>query len=172
VRLQAAKQGTPPVCVVHGPFGSGKSTLLVAMLEYFALQLSKEQRQGSTSARILVAAHTNVAVDRLLIGLIDHGFTGVPPHKEPLSHRSPHPPNVGNEYILKLESCLADPMHSGFQFDGNPQDPTSTSANTLVGALTPKWRDFKACSPGPKDPPPPPTALLAVLKSYLRQSHD
>ena len=66
----------PPICVIHGPFGSGKSTLLVAMLQLFALQMVKPGREKSDSARILVAAHTNVAVDRVLTGLLDHGFTG------------------------------------------------------------------------------------------------
>jgi hypothetical protein len=72
----------PPACIIHGPFGSGKSTLLGAMLEYFALQLADGRRGSSPSpsARILVAAHTNVAVDRLLIGLLDRGFTGVTIH--------------------------------------------------------------------------------------------
>lgn len=58
-----------PVCVIHGPFGSGKSSLLVAMLEFFAGILPK-------SGRVLVAAHTNLAVDRVLLGLLEHGFTG------------------------------------------------------------------------------------------------
>ena len=48
----------------------------MAMLQLFALQMVKPGREKSDSARILVAAHTNVAVDRVLTGLLDHGFTG------------------------------------------------------------------------------------------------
>ncbi len=58
-----------PVCVVHGPFGSGKSTLLVALLHFFT---------AAGAARCLVSANTNVAVDRILTGLLDSGFTGAP----------------------------------------------------------------------------------------------
>ena len=58
------------MCVVHGPFGTGKSTLLVALLEFFVAAGVK---------RCLVAANTNVAVDRILTGLLECGFTGVLP---------------------------------------------------------------------------------------------
>ena len=54
--------------MVHGPFGTGKSTLLVALLEFFVAAGAK---------RCLVAANTNVAVDCILVGLLEHGFTGV-----------------------------------------------------------------------------------------------
>ena len=56
--------------MVHGPFGTGKSTLLVALLEFFVEAGAK---------RCLVAANTNVAVDRILVGLLERGFTGVLP---------------------------------------------------------------------------------------------
>ena len=56
--------------MVHGPFGTGKSTLLVALLEFFVAAGAK---------RCLVAANTNVAVDRILVGLLERGFTGVLP---------------------------------------------------------------------------------------------
>ncbi|KAK9844143.1 hypothetical protein WJX81_005799 [Elliptochloris bilobata] len=59
-------QALSPLCVVHGPFGSGKSTLLVALLHFFAAAGAK---------RCLVAANTNIAVDRILCGLLDTGFT-------------------------------------------------------------------------------------------------
>ena len=56
--------------MVHGPFGTGKSTLLVALLDFFVAAGAK---------RCLVAANTNVAVDRILTGLLERGFTGVLP---------------------------------------------------------------------------------------------
>lgn len=64
----------PPFSIIHGPFGSGKSTLLVAMLHFFAQQMVN--MPGSSSPRLLVTAHTNVAVDRILLGLLESGFTG------------------------------------------------------------------------------------------------
>ena len=46
------------------------------MLTFFAEQLSKRKPGRSSSNRVLVAAHTNVAVDRVLNDLLDQGFTG------------------------------------------------------------------------------------------------
>ena len=76
---QVDKSRVLPICLIHGPFGSGKSTLLVAMLTFFADQLSTRAPGRPTSNRVLVAAHTNVAVDRVLNGLLDQGFTGNAP---------------------------------------------------------------------------------------------
>lgn len=49
------------------PTAAGKSTLLVALLHFLLLQRA---RAGSplAGARVLVSAHTNVAVDRVLLG--------------------------------------------------------------------------------------------------------
>lgn len=44
------------------------------MLTFFSRQLAKPG--VLTSPRVLVAAHTNVAVDRILTGLLDTDFTG------------------------------------------------------------------------------------------------
>lgn len=60
------------VCLVHGPFGTGKSTLIVQAI----IAVSKVlENQGNRNTRILVAAHTNTAVDRVLEGLLRCGFT-------------------------------------------------------------------------------------------------
>lgn len=48
--------------------------MLVAILMFLASQLSKGK--AGSSDRILMAAHTNVAVDRVLNGLLEQGFTG------------------------------------------------------------------------------------------------
>lgn len=65
-----------PVCIIHGPFGCGKSTLLVALLHYLLAQ--RTQAKGPLKGcRILVTAHTNIAVDRVILGLINSGCTGV-----------------------------------------------------------------------------------------------
>ena len=74
--LQGNDKMGSSICVIHGPFGSGKSTLLVAMLVFFAQQLSKCKAADFASPRVLLAAHTNVAVDRILTGLLDEHFTG------------------------------------------------------------------------------------------------
>lgn len=77
----------PPICLIFGPFGCGKSSLLVAVL-HLILALRKpppapssreeSQSQGKTpftGIRVLVSAHTNVAVDRVLLGLLDSDCT-------------------------------------------------------------------------------------------------
>eukprot|EP00798_Chlamydomonas_sp_ICE-L_P006724 gene6724-3395_t len=65
----------PPVCLIHGPFGSGKSTLLVAIISFIAHMVSLLPPSDATACRILVAAHTNTAVDRMLLGLKESGFS-------------------------------------------------------------------------------------------------
>ena len=65
-------QATSPICLVHGPFGSGKSTLLVALI-HLLLGMRGVPGSALAQARVLVAAHTNVAVDRVLLGLQDSG---------------------------------------------------------------------------------------------------
>ncbi|GAQ88406.1 RNA helicase nonsense mRNA reducing factor [Klebsormidium nitens] len=65
------KAFNPALCLVHGTFGSGKSTLLVALI-FFLVELF--EMTNDTTSRILVSAATNVAVDRILLGLLKHGF--------------------------------------------------------------------------------------------------
>ncbi|KAK9800288.1 hypothetical protein WJX73_004434 [Symbiochloris irregularis] len=68
----AASEEANPMCIIFGPFGSGKSQLLVAMISFLVEQM---KANGHDGLRILVAAHTNAAVDRVLVGLLDRGFT-------------------------------------------------------------------------------------------------
>eukprot|EP00736_Rhodelphis_marinus_P001910 Rmarinus@m.26854 len=56
---------SPSVCLVHGVFGSGKSHTIVALI----LLLVRLGRLTRTKPRILLAALTNVAVDRVLLEL-------------------------------------------------------------------------------------------------------
>uniref|UniRef100_A0A1D1ZXG7 AAA+ ATPase domain-containing protein n=2 Tax=Auxenochlorella protothecoides TaxID=3075 RepID=A0A1D1ZXG7_AUXPR len=63
-----------PICLVHGPFGSGKSTLLVTLLR-FLLRARTVAGSPLEGARILVSSGTNVAVDRVLMGLLEAGCT-------------------------------------------------------------------------------------------------
>lgn len=59
-----------PVCLVHGPFGSGKSSLLIAVI-----LLIDQLNESKKNFRVLISAHTNIAVDRILTGLMAQGFT-------------------------------------------------------------------------------------------------
>jgi AAA domain len=83
LRCAAALQGPAvnPICI-HGPFGSGKSSTLVAALLLILSHtggVSGHLEGCAGEARILVASHTNVAVDRILLGLLEAGFTGTHP---------------------------------------------------------------------------------------------
>lgn len=73
---------TSPFILVHGVFGSGKSFMLVVLIMFICELFNKmEERtpeeEGSEphKFRILVSAATNTAVDRILVGLLDQGFT-------------------------------------------------------------------------------------------------
>lgn len=59
----------PEICLVHGIFGSGKSYLLTVIIIF----LTSTYKDGK-AMRILVSAATNVAIDRVLSGLLDLGF--------------------------------------------------------------------------------------------------
>ena len=58
-----------PVRLVHGPFGSGKTHTIAAFV-IKAAELLK-----ASNGRIMISAHTNVAVDRVLQKLLELGFT-------------------------------------------------------------------------------------------------
>lgn len=76
---------TPPFVLVHGVFGSGKSVMLVALIEFMcelAEQIERIMPPTETDTnkrpekfRILVSAATNTAVDRILVALLEEGFT-------------------------------------------------------------------------------------------------
>lgn len=63
---------TPPILLVHGVFGSGKSYLLVTLI-LFLVQVF--QTVKNPLGKILICSATNVAVDRILLGLLQEGFT-------------------------------------------------------------------------------------------------
>ncbi|XP_042668383.1 protein ZGRF1 isoform X2 [Centrocercus urophasianus] len=66
-----------PITVIHGVFGAGKSYLLSVVI-LFLVQLfeSSEAKEGPELApwKLLIASSTNVAVDRILLCLLDLGF--------------------------------------------------------------------------------------------------
>lgn len=59
-----------PLCLVFGPFGCGKSSLLVAVIR-LVMALRSDRTSLLHGARVLVTAHTNTAVDRILLALAD-----------------------------------------------------------------------------------------------------
>jgi len=65
-------EASPPIILVQGVFGSGKSTLLVVVV-LFLLSVFKKAGldAGAPEGRILISAATNVAVDNILLGLLD-----------------------------------------------------------------------------------------------------
>eukprot|EP00002_Diphylleia_rotans_P031157 TRINITY_DN645_c0_g1_i9.p1 TRINITY_DN645_c0_g1~~TRINITY_DN645_c0_g1_i9.p1 ORF type:complete len:680 (-),score=132.45 TRINITY_DN645_c0_g1_i9:2286-4325(-) len=65
---KSTSEGEDCVVLVHGVFGSGKSHLLIALITIICKVLDAAQDRH---VRILVAALTNTAVDRVLEGLID-----------------------------------------------------------------------------------------------------
>ncbi|NXU55923.1 ZGRF1 protein, partial [Turnix velox] len=66
-----------PITIIRGVFGAGKSYLLSVVI-LFLIQLFEisEATEGPrpTPWKLLIASSTNVAVDRILLGLLDLGF--------------------------------------------------------------------------------------------------
>ncbi|XP_077332873.1 5'-3' DNA helicase ZGRF1 isoform X1 [Lithobates pipiens] len=71
------KPQSPPITIIHGVFGAGKSYLL-AVVVLFLVQLFEtydpSEEQGSSHWKLLISSSTNVAVDRVLLGLLNLGF--------------------------------------------------------------------------------------------------
>ncbi|CAB4015111.1 ZGRF1 isoform X2 [Paramuricea clavata] len=68
-----------PITLIHGVFGAGKSFLLAVvvllMVRLFEIaDASDEARTRPITWKILISSTTNVAVDRILLGLLDLGF--------------------------------------------------------------------------------------------------
>lgn len=93
-------QAASPVCIVHGPFGCGKSTLLVALLHYLLAQ-RKKAKSALKGCRVLVTAHTNVAVDRVISGLVDSGCTGL---KRAYAMCNNHAIHIHNPAIIRTHA--------------------------------------------------------------------
>ena len=70
-RVPLRERTVSPVRLVHGPFGSGKTRALASFVIEAA---SRARAEGRGDFRVLLTAHTNVAVDRLLKALLDQGF--------------------------------------------------------------------------------------------------
>ncbi|XP_005397152.1 PREDICTED: protein ZGRF1 isoform X1 [Chinchilla lanigera] len=81
-RMLAAPGGadcTPglPVTLIHGVFGAGKSYLLAVVVLFFVRLFEQSDPPAVGNARpwkLLISSSTNVAVDRVLLGLLSLGF--------------------------------------------------------------------------------------------------
>ncbi|XP_030774897.1 protein ZGRF1 [Rhinopithecus roxellana] len=68
---------TLPITVIHGVFGAGKSYLLAVVILFFVQLFEKSEAPIVGNARpwkLLISSSTNVAVDRVLLGLLSLGF--------------------------------------------------------------------------------------------------
>ncbi|XP_066488441.1 5'-3' DNA helicase ZGRF1 [Tiliqua scincoides] len=77
IDAEKGKRESLPITVIHGVFGSGKSYLL-AIVILFLVQIfeTSEATNGKNSVpwKVLLSSSTNVAVDRVLLCLLDLGF--------------------------------------------------------------------------------------------------
>ncbi|KAK3818037.1 MAG: hypothetical protein JOS17DRAFT_387115 [Linnemannia elongata] len=66
----------PPILLVHGVFGAGKSFLIAVLIVFIDTLLSKARPlpKDVRSCRFLVTSMTNVAVDRILMALLDLNY--------------------------------------------------------------------------------------------------
>ncbi|XP_020857019.1 5'-3' DNA helicase ZGRF1 isoform X1 [Phascolarctos cinereus] len=71
------EQHTIPITIIHGVFGAGKSYLLAVVILFLVQLFEKSPAPTGVEARpwkILISSSTNVAVDRVLLGLLSLGF--------------------------------------------------------------------------------------------------
>ncbi|KAH0615930.1 hypothetical protein JD844_026579 [Phrynosoma platyrhinos] len=75
--IEIGKQCVLPITVIHGVFGSGKSYLL-AIVILFLIEVFEAREatnsKGPAPWKVLISSSTNVAVDRVLLCLLDLGF--------------------------------------------------------------------------------------------------
>ena len=84
---ETAVAPSSPICLIHGPFGTGKSSLLVAIIHLLTASRADVTASNELSShgslfllqckpmRVLMCAHTNKAVDRIMEGLLESGYT-------------------------------------------------------------------------------------------------
>ncbi|KND01510.1 hypothetical protein, variant [Spizellomyces punctatus DAOM BR117] len=64
-----------PITLVHGVFGSGKSFLISVLIIFLHRILELDLIVSKDTFKVTIASMTNVAVDRILLGLLNLGFT-------------------------------------------------------------------------------------------------
>ncbi|XP_031323253.1 5'-3' DNA helicase ZGRF1 isoform X4 [Camelus dromedarius] len=68
---------TLPITIIHGVFGAGKSYLLAVVVLFFVQLFEKSEAltvENKRPWKLLISSSTNVAVDRVLLGLLSLGF--------------------------------------------------------------------------------------------------
>nr|XP_023404367.1 protein ZGRF1 isoform X2 [Loxodonta africana] len=76
-KVQELRTHTLPITIIHGVFGAGKSYLLAVVILFFVQLFEKSEASTDGNARpwkVLISSSTNVAVDRVLLGLRSLGF--------------------------------------------------------------------------------------------------
>ncbi|XP_077611121.1 5'-3' DNA helicase ZGRF1 [Crocuta crocuta] len=77
VDVKELQTHTLPITIIHGVFGAGKSYLLAVVILFFVQLFEKSEVPMVGNARpwkLLISSSTNVAVDRVLLGLLSLGF--------------------------------------------------------------------------------------------------
>ncbi|RMX43744.1 hypothetical protein pdam_00023690 [Pocillopora damicornis] len=112
-----SERSSAPVCLIHGVFGAGKSFLLAVVVLYL-VELFKandsfnQQSDNVSSWKILVSSTTNVAVDRILLGLLDLGFEefvrvgSIRKIAKPVLPYSVHSTGSDSQELKELQSLL------------------------------------------------------------------
>ncbi|XP_004426625.1 PREDICTED: protein ZGRF1 [Ceratotherium simum simum] len=75
--VEEQRTHTLPITIIHGVFGAGKSYLLAVVILFFVQLFEKSEAPTVGNARpwkLLISSSTNVAVDRVLLGLLSLGF--------------------------------------------------------------------------------------------------
>uniref|UniRef100_A0A9L0JUK6 5'-3' DNA helicase ZGRF1 n=1 Tax=Equus asinus TaxID=9793 RepID=A0A9L0JUK6_EQUAS len=75
--VEELRTPTLPITIIHGVFGAGKSYLLAVVILFFVQLFEKSEAPTVGNARpwkLLISSSTNVAVDRVLLGLLGLGF--------------------------------------------------------------------------------------------------
>ncbi|XP_071494545.1 uncharacterized protein [Diadema antillarum] len=112
----------PPITLIHGVFGAGKSYLLAVtillLVQLFAESESNDAGTQTTPWKVLVSSTTNVAVDRILLGLLNLGFEdfirvgSMRKIAKPVLPFSVHASDKENQEMKELQMMLKDDLSS------------------------------------------------------------
>ncbi|XP_064441045.1 5'-3' DNA helicase ZGRF1 isoform X5 [Mirounga angustirostris] len=110
---------TLPITIIHGVFGSGKSYLLAVVILFFVQLFEKSEVPTVGNARpwkLLISSSTNVAVDRVLLGLLSLGFEkfvrvgSVRKIAKPILPYSLHASENENEQLKELHALMKEDL--------------------------------------------------------------
>ncbi|XP_033122340.1 uncharacterized protein LOC117121304 isoform X2 [Anneissia japonica] len=111
-----SKRRALPITLIHGVFGAGKSFLLSVVVLFLVHLFTIKTDQLETSEddywKLLISSTTNVAVDRILMGLLDLGFEdfirvgSLRKISKPILPYSVHASDKKNDDIKELQEML------------------------------------------------------------------